>query len=53
MKNPFKEITPKHKVSPLVKQKVLLDINLIKNTLDIAELYILKHPKILSSILMH
>ncbi|WP_299670364.1 hypothetical protein [uncultured Polaribacter sp.] len=45
MSNPFKKKLPKHKVSPIVKQKVLVDIQMIKQTLDIAEMYMRKNPK--------
>lgn len=49
MNNPFKKILPKHKVSPLVKQKVLIDTAMIKHTLDIADRYVLKYPKTLTN----
>ena len=49
MKNPFKKITPKHKVSPTVRHKVLVDITMIKHTLEIADLYVLKYPKTLTN----
>ncbi len=48
MSNPFKKILPNHKVSPLVKRKVLLDANMIQRTLDVADLYVLKYPKTLT-----
>lgn len=49
MSNPFKKILPDHKVSPVVKQKVLLDSKMIKKTFDMADLYVLKFPKTLTN----
>ncbi|WP_439129002.1 hypothetical protein [Polaribacter sp.] len=49
MSNPFKKILPKHKVSPIVKQNVLLDTMMIKQTIETADKYILKYPKTLTS----
>ncbi|WP_198519819.1 hypothetical protein [Polaribacter sp. ALD11] len=49
MSNPFKKMLPKHKVSPTVKQKVLLDAKMIKHTIEVADLYVLKFPKTLTN----
>lgn len=49
MNNPFKKILPKHKVSQIVRQKVLVDTEMIKETLQIADLYVLKYPKTLTN----
>ncbi|QTD39286.1 hypothetical protein JL193_05210 [Polaribacter batillariae] len=48
MNNPFKKNLPNHKASPIVKKKVLLDISMIKRTLDVADKYVLKYPKTLT-----
>ncbi|WP_298767123.1 hypothetical protein [uncultured Polaribacter sp.] len=49
MNNPFKKILPKHKVSPVVKRNVLLDVKMLEKTFKIADKYVLKYPKTLTN----
>ena len=51
MSNPFKEILQHNEVPKVLKQKVLNDINMIKLTIDVADLFLVKYPKTLGSIL--
>ncbi|WP_395092256.1 hypothetical protein ACF3NR_00525 [Vaginella massiliensis] len=51
MENPFKEIIQNEKLSDTLKQKVLDDIHLINLSLNIAELYIVKFPKVANEFL--
>lgn len=44
MDNPFKEILHHYEVPKVLKQKVLNDINMIKLTLDVADLFVVKYP---------
>ena len=44
MSNPFKEILQHQEVPEVLKQKVLNDINIIKLTMDIADLFLVKYP---------
>ena len=44
MSNPFKKILHHHEVPVVLKQKVLDDINMIKLTIDIADLFLVKYP---------
>ena len=50
MSNPFKKILPNHKVSPAVKQQILLDIQMIKQTIEISDLFVLKFPDTISNL---
>lgn len=51
MSNPFKEILQHQEVPEVLKQKVLNDINIIKLTMDIADLFLVKYPSTISDIL--
>ncbi|MCG1036172.1 hypothetical protein [Polaribacter sargassicola] len=42
--NPFKKIIHHHSVPDVLKEKVLGDIDAIKLTLDIADLFLVKYP---------
>jgi hypothetical protein len=44
MSNPFKKILHHYEVPEVLKQKVLNDINMIKLTIDIADLFLVKYP---------
>ncbi|MEE9409017.1 MAG: hypothetical protein V3V28_13190 [Polaribacter sp.] len=44
MNNPFKTILHHYEVPKMLKQKVLNDVNMIKLTLDIADLFMVKYP---------
>jgi len=45
MDNPFKKIIHHHDVPEVLKEKVLSDIDAIKLTLDIADLFLVKYPE--------
>ena len=51
MSNPFKKILEHHEVPAVLKQKVLNDINLIKLTIDVADLFLVKYPNTIGNIL--
>jgi len=44
MSNPFKKILYHHEVPAVLKQKVLNDINIIKLTIDVADLFLVQYP---------
>ncbi|MGJ8745828.1 hypothetical protein [Polaribacter sp.] len=44
MENPFKKILHHNEVPNVLKKKVLNDIGMIKLTLDIADLFVVKYP---------
>ncbi len=51
MDNPFKTILHHYEVPEVLKQKVLNDINMIKLTLDIADLFVVKYPNTIGDFL--
>ena len=51
MSNPFKKILHHYEVPEVLKQKVLNDINMIKLTIDIADLFLVKYPNTVGDIL--
>ena len=51
MKNPFKKIIPNEELPELLKQKVLDDLELIKLSLEFADLFAIKYPETINSIL--
>ena len=51
MSNPFKEILQHNEVPEVLKQKVLNDVNMIKLSIDVADLFLVKYPKTFGSIL--
>ena len=51
MDNPFKTILHHYDVPKVLKQKVLNDINMIKLTLDIADLFVVKYPNTIGDFL--
>ncbi|OAD45836.1 hypothetical protein [Polaribacter atrinae] len=51
MSNPFKRIIHHHSVPKVLKEKVLSDIGMIKFTLDIADLFLVKYPKTIGDFL--
>jgi len=48
MKNPFKKILTNHEVSNVLKNNILDDICMIRNTFDISDLFLIKYPGTLS-----
>ncbi|WP_405609150.1 hypothetical protein [Polaribacter sp. Asnod1-A03] len=51
MDNPFKKIIHHHGVPDVLKEKILGDIDAIKLTLDIADLFLVKYPDTVGSLL--
>ncbi|PQJ71803.1 MULTISPECIES: hypothetical protein [Polaribacter] len=51
MSNPFKRIIHHHSVPEVLKEKVLSDIGMIKLTLDIADLFLVKYPNTIGDLL--
>lgn len=50
MKNPFKEILEHEKLPEIIKDKVIKDINLIKLSIDLADLFLVKNPDIVKTL---
>lgn len=50
MSNPFRKILHHYEVPEVLKQKVLNDINMIKLTIDIADLFLVKYPNTVGDI---
>ncbi len=44
MENPFKKILYNEEVPKVLREKVINDISLIKFSIDVADLYVLKYP---------
>jgi hypothetical protein len=51
MSNPFKKILHHYEVPEVLKQKVLNDINMIKLTIDMADLFLVKYPNTVGDIM--
>ena len=51
MENPFKKILHNEEVPKMLRDKVINDISLIKLSIDIADLFIIKYPGIAGSFL--
>lgn len=51
MENPFKKILHHEEVPEILKNKVLNDVAMIKLTLDVADLFVVKYPKAIEDIL--
>jgi hypothetical protein len=51
MENPFKKIFEHQEVPKVLKEKVLNDVGMIKLTLDIADLFVVKYPNTIGSLL--
>jgi hypothetical protein len=51
MTNPFKKILHHYEVPEVLKEKVLNDINMIKLTIDVADLFLVKYPNIIGDVL--
>ncbi|AGA80752.1 hypothetical protein [Echinicola vietnamensis] len=50
MNNPFKEIISDEKLPEYIRQKVIDDINLIKLSIDMADLFMVKSPGVLGTL---
>jgi hypothetical protein len=51
MENPFKKILEHQEVPKILKQKVLNDVGMIKLTIDVADLFVVKYPNAIGDIL--
>jgi hypothetical protein len=51
MENPFKKILEHQEVPKVLKDKVLGDVAMIKLTLDVADLFVVKYPTAIGSLL--
>ena len=51
MENPFKKIFEHQEVPKVLKEKVLHDVGMIKLTLDVADLFVVKYPSTVGSLL--
>lgn len=51
MENPFKKILHQEEVPKVLKQKVINDIGMIKLTIDVADLFVIKYPNTIESFL--
>ena len=52
MDNPFKKILHNEELPDVLKKKVLNDISMIKLTIDIADLFVVKYPNAIGDLLM-
>jgi hypothetical protein len=51
MENPFKKILHNEEVPKILRDKIINDISLIKLSIDIADLFVIKYPGIAGSFL--
>ncbi|MCH3881907.1 MULTISPECIES: hypothetical protein [Tenacibaculum] len=51
MENPFKKILHNEEVPQILKEKVLNDIGMIKLTIDLADLFVVKYPSTIGDLL--
>lgn len=50
MKNPFKEILNDEKLPEIIRSRVLNDVDLIRLSLDLSDLFLVKSPNILRTL---
>ncbi|MEQ6123509.1 hypothetical protein AAON49_04855 [Pseudotenacibaculum sp. MALMAid0570] len=50
MENPFKKILHHEEVPQILRNKVLNDVAMIKLTIDVADLFVVKYPKTIEDI---
>ncbi|MDT7830846.1 hypothetical protein RQM59_00550 [Flavobacteriaceae bacterium S356] len=51
MENPFKKILHQEEVPAVLKKKVINDVAMIKLTIDVADLFVIKYPNTVESLL--
>jgi len=51
MDNPFKNILHNEELPDVLKKKVLNDVSMIKLTIDIADLFVIKYPSAIGDLL--
>lgn len=52
MDNPFKKILHNEELPEVLKERVLNDVAMIKLTLDMADLFVVKYPNTISDLLI-
>ncbi len=52
MENPFKKILHNEDVPEILREKVINDIALIKLSLDVADLFVVKYPNTIGEFMM-
>lgn len=52
MDNPFKKILHNEELPEVLKKKVLDDVEMIKLTIDMADLFVVKYPNTIGDLLM-
>ena len=52
MDNPFKKILHNEELPDVLKKKVLNDIAMVKLTIDMADLFVVKYPSVIGDLLM-
>lgn len=53
MENPFKKLLHHEEVPKVLKEKVINDIAFIKLSIDMADLFAVKYPRIIGDIIIH
>lgn len=51
MENPFKKLLHNQEVPKVLKERVLNDVAMIKLTLDMADLFVVKYPTVIGDLL--
>lgn len=51
MENPFKKILHNEELPETLKQKVIDDVSMIKLSIDIADLFVVKYPNVVGDLL--
>lgn len=51
MENPFKKILHQEEVPKVLKKKVINDVAMIKLSIDVADLFVIKYPNTMESLL--
>ncbi len=51
MENPFKKILHQEEVPKVLKKKVINDVAMIKLSIDVADLFVIKYPNTVESLL--
>ncbi len=51
MRNPFKQIIHREELPDVIKKKVMDDLELIKLTIDFADLFAIKYPESINDLL--
>ena len=52
MENPFKKLLHNEEVPKILREKVINDISLIKLSIDVADLFVVKYPRTIGGFLI-